>query len=124
MSEVLAYLSAGGIALWGVAHALPTRAVVGAFGPISVDNRRVITQEWLAEALAMWFIAAIVVITTAVAGSAEAITVWVYRASALMLLAVAALTTATGARTAIVWVKICPVLLTTTAALPVVASWP
>jgi hypothetical protein len=123
MGEVLAYLSAGVIALWGVAHAIPTRAVVGGFGPISVDNRRVITQEWLAEALAMWFIATVVVITTAVAGPAEAITAWVYRASALMLVALAALTAATGARTPVLWFKICPVLLTTTAALLAFASW-
>jgi len=29
MSELLAYLCAGVIARWGVAHAIPTRAVVG-----------------------------------------------------------------------------------------------
>ncbi len=90
MSEIVAYLSAGVIALWGVAHAIPTRAVVGGFGPISVENRRVITQEWLAEALTMWFIATVVILTTAVAGSGEAITGWVYRASAVMLVAAGA----------------------------------
>jgi hypothetical protein len=32
-------------------HAIPTRAVVAGFGEISVDNRRVLVQEWLAEAV-------------------------------------------------------------------------
>ena len=118
----LAYLSAGLVAAWGVAHAIPTRAVVQGFGSITRDNRLVVTQEWLAEALTMWFIATIIVIVTAVAGDA-AVTPWVYRATAVMLIAVGSLTTATGARTPVVWFKICPVLLTATAVLLLVASW-
>lgn len=50
MDEVLAYVAAGLVGLWGVAHAVPTRQVVAGFGPITVDNRRVLLQEWLAEA--------------------------------------------------------------------------
>ena len=38
----------------GVAHAIPTRQVLEGFEPISVDNRRIILQEWLAEAFTMW----------------------------------------------------------------------
>ncbi len=44
-------LSAGIIGVWGVAHVIPTVAVVSGFGTISIENRRVITLEWLAEAL-------------------------------------------------------------------------
>ncbi|MEW6059729.1 MAG: hypothetical protein AB1551_06265 [Actinomycetota bacterium] len=51
MRETLAIAAAVLVALWGVAHAIPTRAVVAGFGAISEDNRRVITQEWLAEAI-------------------------------------------------------------------------
>lgn len=40
---------------------------------------------------------------------------WVYRATALMPVAVALLTSATGARTSVMWFKITPILLTTTA---------
>lgn len=50
MREVLAYVAAGLVGLWGVAHAIPTRRVLAGFGPISVDNRRVLLQEWLVEA--------------------------------------------------------------------------
>jgi hypothetical protein len=122
-AEALAYVSAGAVALWGIAHVIPTRQVVSGFGRISRDNRLVITQEWVAEALTMWFIAGVVVIATSVAGSGEPITVWVYRAAAIMLAAVGALTAVTGAKTPVVWFKICPVLLGSSAALLLAASF-
>lgn len=33
MNELLAYSAAGLVALWSVAHAVPTRQVVAGFGP-------------------------------------------------------------------------------------------
>ncbi len=45
MASTLAYVAAGAIALWGVAHVLPTRRVVVGFEPLSTDNRRVLVQE-------------------------------------------------------------------------------
>lgn len=118
----LAYLGAGVVASWGVAHAIPTRTVVAGFGEISADHRLIVTQEWLVEALTLWFIAAVVVLTTALAGSSVA-SAWVDRTGAVMLVAVAVLTTATGARTPIVWFRICPILLSSAAVLFLVASW-
>lgn len=49
MAEVLAYTAAGLTSLWGLAHAFPTRRVIAGFEPITLDNRRVILQEWLAR---------------------------------------------------------------------------
>jgi hypothetical protein len=119
--ELLAYLAAAVTALWGVAHAVPTRRVVAGFGPLSGDNRRVLAQEWLAESLTMWGVAAMVVVATAVDGQ-TAVTAWVYRAAAGLLLALATLTALTGARTAVIWFKVCPVLLGASATLLLVAS--
>ena len=119
--EVLAYIAAAMTGLWGMAHAIPTRQVVAGFGPISKDNRLVVTQEWLVEAFAMWGLAILVVVVTAVASGAS-ITSWVYRIVAGLLLALAGLTALTGARTAVIWFKICPVLLTSSAALLLIAS--
>ena len=59
MARDLAYLAAGLIAASGIVHALPTRQVVRSFGAISTDNRLVITQEWLVEAVSMWCTAAL-----------------------------------------------------------------
>lgn len=122
MAEVLAYLAAGVVALWGTSHAIPTRQVVAGFEPITPDNRLIITQEWLAEAFTMLGVAAAVIVTTAVAGADSQATVWLYRVAAGLLLALAALTALTGARTRVIWFKICPVLLTSSAALLIAAS--
>ena len=106
----------------GVAHAVPVREVVAGFGPISVDSRRVIRQEWLAEAFTMWGTVAMVIAATAAGGAADA-RAWVYRAAAGLLVALGILTALTGARTPVVWFKICPVLLGGAAGLLLAASW-
>ena len=105
----------------GIAHAVPTKRVVAGFAPITADNRRVLTQEWLAESLTMWGMAALVVAVTATAADIQ-VTAIVYRVVAGLLVALAVLTALTGARTPIVWFKVCPALLATSAALLLVAS--
>ena len=119
MATVLALLAAGVVVLWGVAHVIPTRNVLA---PITVDNRRVVLQEWLVEAAAMWGIAALVIVCTVVGGAASEVTSWVYRVAASQLVAVAVVTALTGTRTKVIWFKICPVLLTSSAVLLLVAS--
>lgn len=121
MSTVLAYLSATLLAAWGIAHAAPTGRVLVGFTPVTPDNRRIVQQEWLAEAFTMWGLAGIIIAATA-AGAATDTRAWVYRAASALLVALAALTALTGARTAVIWFKICPALLTTAAALLVIAS--
>jgi hypothetical protein len=111
------------VALWGIAHVLPTARVVEGYHDTSHDNRLVIAEEWIAEAMAMWLIAAVDAIATATRSAQPSLTDWIYRASAIMLLAVAVLTAFTGARTPIIFFKICPLLLSTTAALLFAASW-
>jgi hypothetical protein len=58
VAALLAYVAGAIVAVWGVAHAVPTRPVLAGFAPITADNRRIVLQEWLAEAFAMWGIAA------------------------------------------------------------------
>ncbi len=121
MAEVLAYLAAALVGLWGVSHAIPTRQVVASFEPTTADNHRIIVQEWLAEAFTMWGIAALVIAVTAVADGGNARD-WVYRVVAALLVALAVLTALTGARTRVIWFRVCPVLLTSTGVLLVIAS--
>jgi hypothetical protein len=118
----LAYVAGAVVALWGVAHAVPTRQVLAGFEPVTADNRRIVLQEWLAEAFTMWGLAAVVIAATAAGGPAGDVRVWVYRAAAGLLVALAALTALTGARTPVVWFKVCPVLLAGSAVLLLVAS--
>lgn len=122
MAAILAYVAAAVVAVWGVAHALPTGQVLAGFAPITADNRRIVLQEWLAEAFTMWGVAAVVIAVTAAGGADAGAGGWVYRVAAGLLVALGTLTALTGARTPVVWFKICPVLLAGSAALLVVAS--
>lgn len=123
MSAVLAYFSAALIAAWGVAHAIPTGQVLAGFSPITPDNRRIIQQEWLAEAITMWGLAIVIIAATAAGGTTSDTRAWVYRGVSALLIALAALTALTGSRTRVIWFKICPVLLSVTGAMLVIASF-
>jgi hypothetical protein len=68
----------------------------------------------------MWGLAASTIAAT-VAGPTTAAT-WVYRLGSVLLVAIASLTALTGARTHVVWFKMCPVVPTASAALLLAAS--
>jgi hypothetical protein len=121
-SDVLLYLGATVITLWGIAHIAPTRGVVAGFGTISQDNRRIILMEWAAEGLTLAFIGLLVLLITALHGAEDSVSLSVYRISGAMLLVMAGWTLLTGARTSIVPIKICPVVKTAVAMLFLVAS--
>ena len=122
MAALLAYLAGAIVAVWGVAHAVPTRQVLAGFAPISTDNQRIVAQEWLAEAFTMWGIAALVIVVTALGGTDTGARAWVYRVAAGLLVALGSLTALTGARTRVVWFKICPLLLGGSAVMLLAAS--
>ena len=52
--------------IWGVAHLFPTATIVMGFGSISQDNMRIITMEWIAEAVALMFMGFVVLLATIV----------------------------------------------------------
>lgn len=89
--QVLAYVAAALVAGLGIAHAIPTTRVVAWFGPTTVNIRRVLTQEWLAESFTVWGMAALVVAVT-MAGPHTQVTGIVYRVVAGLLVALAILT--------------------------------
>jgi hypothetical protein len=121
-AEVLVYAAAAVLALWGVAHLVPTGAVVRGFGEISPDNARILAMEWIAEGATHLFLAALVVLATALAGTAATGSHVVYRSAAAFLVVIAGLTAVTGARTPVVWFKACPFVLTAVSAALLVAS--
>ncbi|HVM56129.1 MAG TPA: hypothetical protein VMT74_01620 [Gaiellaceae bacterium] len=121
-AQVLVYLGSTVLALWGVTHLIPTRTIVRSFGAISRDNALVLTMEWVAEGVTHLFVALLAVLVTAIAGADASASIVVYRTAAGFLVAIAALTTVTGARTPGVWYRICPVLLCSVAVLYVIAS--
>lgn len=121
-AEIVVYAAAGVVALWGVSHLLPTRSVVAGFGRISLDNRRVLTMEWVAEGLALVFVGALLAAVTLSAGADDPAAVLVYRLAAGLLAAIAILTALTGARTPVGWFKACPLVLASVVTLLLVGS--
>ena len=121
--NILLYIGSAVIIVWGIAHIVPTKSVVSGFGPISQDNRRIITMEWVAEGLTLCFIGLLVLFITLFAPSVSQVSDIVYWASGAMLLAMAGWTLATGARTSIIPIKICPAVKTIVAILFLVGSF-
>lgn len=113
MNRVLLYIGSGMIIPWGISHIIPTPGVVKGFEPLTPDNRKIITMEWVAEGLTLCFLGVLVLLTAILYGVGDAAATFVYRASAVMLFIMAAWTALTGARTSIFPIKICPVVKTT-----------
>jgi len=116
-SDIIIYLGSITITLWGIAHIIPTKSIVDGFGSISIDNKRIITMEWIAEGLTIIFIGLLVLLIHILHGSQNPVSIDVYRISAVMLIIMAGLSLLTGARTSIVPIKICPIVKTTVAIL-------
>lgn len=110
LRNLLIYAGSIIIVLWGIAHILPTKSVVKGFGPISKENKRIITMEWISEGLSLCFIGILVLIIVIIAGSGNSVSIIVYRISAITLFIMALLTAFTGARTSVIVIRFCPVV--------------
>lgn len=122
VAPLLAYVASALLIAWGSAHLAPTRAVAESFGAISLENRRILVMEWIAEGISHISIGVLVILVTAIDGSADATTQLVYVVSACVLVVLAGLTAATGSRTSVIWFRICPFVLSTAAALLIIAA--
>ena len=116
MDLILLYLGSGLTVLWGVAHLFPTKSVVQGFGEISIDNKRIITMEWITEGLALIFIG-VLVATVTVIDPSNVVSTAVYFVSVVMLLAMALLSLFTGFKVSFLPFKLCPFIFTASAVL-------
>lgn len=116
-SEVFVYAGSVIIIVWGIAHIVPVRQVIAGFGELSDDNRRIITMEWTAEGLFLIFAGLLALLAISAGGPDNPVSIQMIRAIAIMLIVLAGLTAMTGARTAIVPMKICPFVKTACALL-------
>ena len=116
MDLILLYLGSGLTVIWGVAHIFPTKSVVQGFGEISIDNKRIITMEWITEGFALIFIG-VLVATATVINPANVVSTAVYLISMIMLVAMALLSLFTGFKVSFLPFKLCPFIFTTSAVL-------
>jgi hypothetical protein len=114
--QILLYVGALSVILWGIAHLFPTRNVVAGFGTISVDNQRIITMEWVTEGIALIFIGVLVLAVTLAdpMSTASAVT---YVAASAALVALASLSLLTGFKVNFLPFKLCPFIFTLSAVL-------
>ena len=112
INQVLAYIGAAFVTLWGIAHLFPTRGVVAGFGDISTDNRYIITMEWIVEGVALIFIGAVVAAVTIV-DAASPVTRAVYGLAVIGLNVLSAVSLLTGFKVGFLPFKLCPFIFTT-----------
>jgi len=117
MSELLLYIGGALTIVWGGAHIYPTRKVVQSFEPITADNRRILTMEWLSEAVLLIFTGVLIVVMTARFGADHAATQTTAAVSAAMLLVWAAASAVTGGRVDFIMYRLCAPIFTLSAAL-------
>ena len=112
ISEILLYVGAVVIILWGIAHLFPTRNIVKGFGEISKDNKHIITMEWIAEGITFIFIGILVLFVTIFGDISTIVPRIIFWISSGMLFIMAILSVFTGARVPIIPMKLCPVIKT------------
>ena len=116
LNQVLLYSGSAFIAFWGIAHLFPTKSVVSGFGEISVDNKRIITMEWIVEGIALIFIGSINATITAI-DYTSSISLAIYLSSVVALLVLAFVSFLTGFKISFLPFKLCPVIFITSAVL-------
>lgn len=116
MSSFLLYLGAAVVSMWGIAHLVPTRAVVEGFGDISEDNRQIITMEWIVEGVAFLIIGALVIVLTLIDPAAVTSRA-AYCVAVAGLLALALVALFTGFKVRFLPFRLCPFVLTVAALL-------
>ena len=123
LNNILIYISSIIIIIWGIAHIIPTKSVVAGYGEISRDNKLIFIMEWIAEGTALIFIGVLTLLINILNGYQNPVSLNVFRIAATMLIIMAILTTLTGARTKVVFFKICPFIKTVGAVLLLLAVY-
>ncbi len=118
-NQALLYSGSAFIAFWGIAHLFPTKSVVAGFGEISVDNKRIITMEWIIEGIALIFIGSINAIVTAI-NHTSSISLAIYLSSVVVLIVLALVSFFTGFKISFLPFKLCPVIFITAAGLIII----
>lgn len=122
MQVIFLYLGAALTAVWGISHLIPTKNVVAGFGDISDDNRQIITMEWIVEGVSLIFIGALVAVVTFI-DPRGTVSMAVYIVSTIGLLALALVSLFTGFKINFLPFKLCPFILTVSAALVIAGAF-
>ena len=114
--QILLYIGSALTVVWGIAHLFPTKSVIQGFGDISLDNKRIITMEWIIEGIALIFIG-VLVSTVTVIDPASVVSKTLYVISICELLVLAVVSLFTGFRVSFLPFKLCPFIFTASSVL-------
>ena len=118
---ILLFLGSGLTIIWGISHLIPTKNVVKDFGDISEDNRHIITMEWIIEGASLIFIGVLVSVVTFI-DPKNIVSESVYLLSGIGLVIMALISLFTGYKVNFLPFKLCPLILTTSAALILIGT--
>ena len=121
MNLIFLYLGSALTIIWGVAHLFPTKSVVKNFGDISIDNKNIITMEWIIEGVFLIFIGVLSAGLTYL-NHPGIISNYVFILSAVFLLILAIISLFTGFRVNFLPYKLCPLIFSLSAILILLGS--
>ena len=121
MNLIFLYIGSALTIIWGVAHLFPTKSVVKNFGDISIDNKNIITMEWIIEGVFLIFIGVLSAGLTYL-NHPGIISDYVFILSAVFLLILAIISLFTGFRVNFLPYKLCPLIFSLSAILIVLGS--
>jgi len=122
INPVLLYTASGLVLFWGVAHLFPTKSVVGKFGGISRDNKRIITMEWIIEGVSLIFIAAVIITVTFI-NRTSTVSKAIYWLCFITLNVLSLVSLLTGFKIRFLPFRLCPVVFTTASILILLGSY-
>jgi hypothetical protein len=122
LSQILLYLGSALPLVWGTSHLFATRSVVRGFGDISLDNRRIITMEWIVEGVTLIFIGVLTASVT-YAGRTSVVSTVVYWLSFGVLNMLSVVSLFTGFHIRFLPFKLCPFLFTSSSFLMILGRY-
>lgn len=121
MNQILLYFGSALTIIWGVAHLFPTKSVVNNFGDISIDNKRIITMEWIIEGVFLIFIGVLCAGITYL-NHPTMISDYVFILSTAFLFILAIISLYTGFRVDFLPYKLCPLIFSLSAILIIMGA--
>ncbi|GAK56133.1 hypothetical protein U27_03095 [Candidatus Vecturithrix granuli] len=111
LDKILLYIGAALPLFWGIAHLFPTNSVVKGFGNISLNNKRIITMEWIIEGVALIFIGVVIAAVTYI-DDTSVVSKVVYTISFMFLNILSVISLMTGSKIDFIPFKLCPIIFT------------
>lgn len=121
INQIFLYIGSILTIIWGAAHLIPTKSVVAGFGEITIDNKRIITMEWIIEGVFLIFIGSLCAGLTYL-DHPGIISNYVFIFCSVFLIILAIISLFTGFKVKFLPFKLCPLIFSVSAILILLGS--